>query len=390
MNYTKKQMDVLKLWRKGELKRINIFEGAVRSGKTVASVILWGLFVACAPKGSKFLMGARTLKSLQRNVLDVMSGVFGSHFSYSLSKKEARLFGRTVYLEGVSDKAAESKIRGLTLYGAYLDELTLLPENFFTMLLSRLSEKGAKLIATTNPDSPNHWLYRNYLTRENLDIADIKFSIEDNSFLDKNYIESLKKEYTGVFYKRFIEGEWVVAEGLVYPMFSKEKHVKNIEIPNEGQFYISVDYGSLNPCSMGLWYVSGSRAHRVREFYHDGRRTHTIMTDTEYYEALETLAGTYPIQYVVVDPSASSFIEVIRRNGRFSVKKADNDVIKGIRRTAMILSEERLTFSPECENILREFSEYAYDEEANTDKVVKESDHAMDDMRYFVNTVLRR
>ncbi|MBQ7039072.1 MAG: PBSX family phage terminase large subunit [Clostridia bacterium] len=389
MNYTKKQKEALRLWQKGGLKRINIFSGAVRSGKTVASVILFALFVASSPKGSRFLMGGRTLKSLERNVLDIMKDMFGVHFSFSTSKKEAELFGRKIYLEGVSDKSAESKIRGLTLFGAYLDELTLLPENFFSMLLSRLSDKGAKLIATTNPDSPNHWLYKNYLTRDELDINDIKFSLEDNTFLDEKYIEALKKEYTGVFYKRFIEGKWVVAEGLVYPMFSKEKHVLNKEIPQEGQFYISVDYGSVNPCSMGLWYVSGCSAHRVREFYHDSKKTHTVMTDAEYYEALESLAGTYPIQYVVVDPSATSFIEVIRRNGRFSVKKADNDVLAGIRRTALVLSEGRLTFSPSCRDILREFSEYAFDDTANTDKVIKESDHAMDDMRYFVNTVMR-
>lgn len=390
MQYTKKQKEVFSLWRTGKLSRINIFEGAVRSGKTVASVLLFGLIVAAAPKDSKFLMAAKTLKSLERNVLDVMCGMYGHHFSYSLSKKQATLLGKKIYLEGVADKSAESKIRGLTLYGAYIDELTLMPENFFSMLLSRLSEKGATLVATTNPDSPNHWLYRNYLTRDGLDLTDLKFSLSDNTFLDKRYVESLKKEYKGVFYKRFIEGEWVVAEGLVYPMFSPDIHVVEKPVPDVGEFYISVDYGSVNPCSMGLWYVCGGSAHRVREFYHDSRRTHTVLTDTEYYEALEELAGRYPIQYVVVDQSATSFIEVIRRKGRFSVKKAVNDVIPGIRRTAMVLSEKRLTFSPGCIDIIREFSEYAFDEEAGCDRVIKESDHAMDDMRYFVNTVLRR
>ena len=390
MNYTTKQTEVLKAWRKNQFKRINIFQGAVRSGKTVASVLIFMLIVMTAPKNSNFLMAAKTMKSLERNVLDILKGVAGKFFEYSTTKKEAYLFDRKIYLEGVSDKAAENKIRGLSLYAAYIDELTLIPENFFAMLLSRLSDKGAKLIATTNPDSPSHWFYRNYLTRDDLDLLNIEFTLEDNNFLNEKYIEELKKEYTGVFYQRFIEGKWVVAEGLVYPMFSENSHVCEKDVPNEGQFYISVDYGSVNPCSMGLWYVSEGKAHRVKEFYHDSKKTHSIMTDAEYYEELKNLAGTYPIQYVVVDPSASSFIEVIKRDGRFSVKKAENDVIQGIRRTALALSENRLTFSPCCKDIIREFTEYAFDDEAPSDKVIKESDHAMDDMRYFVNTVLRR
>lgn len=389
MNYTKKQTEILKLWKNNKFKRINIFQGAVRSGKTVASLMVFMLIVIASPKGSNFLMAAKTIKSLERNVLDVLKNIAGSHFSCSTSKKEAYLFGRKLYLEGVSDKAAESKIRGLTLYGAYVDELTLIPENFFTMLLSRLSDNGAKVIATTNPDSPSHWLYRNYLSRDGLDLLDIKFSLDDNTFLDKKYIEALKKEYTGVFYQRFIEGKWVVAEGLVYPMFSESIHVTDKKVPHEGEFYISVDYGSVNPCSMGLWYVSDGSAHRVKEFYHDSKRSHRVMTDAEYYEELKSLAGTYPIQYVVVDPSAASFIEVIKRDGRFSVRKAANDVITGIRRTALALSERKLTFSPSCKDIVREFSEYAFDDDAPVDKVIKENDHAMDDMRYFVNTVLR-
>lgn len=390
MAFSEKQYEILDAWRENKLRRINILQGAVRSGKTFISCIIWVFFVASAPNDATFLMAARTLNTLERNILHIIRRLAGQHFTYSLHKKEATLFGKTVYLEGAGDKAAEEKIRGMTLYGAYVDELTLIPESFFNMLLSRLSLKDAKLFATTNPDSPNHWLYRNYLSRTDLDLYNINFSISDNPFLDYQYVRELKKEYKGVFYERYIEGKWVVAEGLVYPMFSYEKHVKIREVPTTGQFYISVDYGTLNPCSMGIWHVQGMGAYRFNEFYHSGKENNRLMTDEEYYAELEKLAGTYPIQYIIVDPSAASFIEVIKRHGRFSVKKADNTVMDGIRRVQAYLSNYRLTFSPLCKNTIREFSEYAFDETAPQDKVIKESDHAMDDIRYFVNTVLRR
>lgn len=386
--FTKQQYALLKLWQKNKLKRLNILQGAVRSGKTWISIVLWVFFVASSPKGSKFLMSARTLTTLQRNVLEPMCELVGDGFSYSLSKKEAYLFGQKIYLEGAGDVGAESKIRGMTIYGAYCDELTLMPEGFFTMLLSRMSMKGAKLIATTNPDSPNHWLYRKILSRDDLDLLNVNFSIDDNKFLPKKYIEEIKKEYTGVFYKRYIEGKWAVAEGIVYPMFSASRHVQKIEAPS-GEFYISVDYGTLNPCSMGLWVVTSDKAHRLGEYYHDGRTSHSLLTDEEYYWELEKLASDYPIQYVVVDPSAASFIEVIRRHGRFSVRKANNNVLHGIRRVSALLTEDKLSFDPGCSAIIREFGAYAWDESAPEDKVIKESDHAMDDMRYFVMTVLK-
>ena len=151
-----------------------------------------------------------------------MCGLFGSCFTYSLSKKEGRLFGRKIYLEGASNAQAESKIRGMTLNGAYCDELSLFPEDFFAMLLSRLSVSGAKLIATTNPDNPGHWLKRNYLDNDALDLLDLKFTLDDTPFLPSEYVRALKTEYTGVFYDRFILGNWTAAEGRIYEDFSQK------------------------------------------------------------------------------------------------------------------------------------------------------------------------
>jgi len=212
---SEKQQACLEFLKNGKLQRINILEGSVRSGKTYVSLLLWGFWVVTKDESCTFMMTGKTLMTLKRNVLEPLGDIFGAdNFSYSLGKKEALLFGRRIYLEGVSDARSEGKIRGLTLDGAYCDELSLFEEDFFKMLLSRLSQKDAKLIATTNPDHPNHWLKHDYLDNPELDLLDVKFTLEDNIYLDKKYVESLKKEYTGMFYDRFILGLWVAAEGV--------------------------------------------------------------------------------------------------------------------------------------------------------------------------------
>lgn len=224
-----KQIEVLALLKGGRMKRINVFEGSVRSGKTHISMIVWGFWVASSPKNKAYLMAGKTLQTLKRNVLEPMRELFGEGFSYNLHKKEAALFGRKVYLESAANADSENKLRGMTLMGAYCDELTLFSESFFTMLLSRLSERGAKLFATTNPDDPNHWLKKNYLDNKNANLLSVKFKLEDNIFLPKEYIEQLRNEFHGVFYDRFILGSWTKAEGRIYDGFS----AKNIISANE-------------------------------------------------------------------------------------------------------------------------------------------------------------
>ena len=394
MIYTEKQADLLRIFKNNKLKRLNILHGSVRSGKTWISLVLWAFWVMSMSQDKTYLMVAKTLTSLKRNCLDLLEELVGKkYFSYSLSQKEARLFGRKIYLEGVNDIRAESKIRGMTLQGAYCDELTLFTEDFFSMLLSRLSEKGARLFATTNPDNPQHWFKVNYLDRrDELDMLVMQFLIDDNTTLDPKYVEELKKEYTGVFYRRFILGEWCNAEGVVYPMFDKNKHVID-EIPETTgyyEYYISVDYGTINPCSMGLWRLESDKAIRIREVYYDSRQQRCQKTDEEYYEMLEELAKDELIQCVVVDPSAASFIETICRHGKFSVRKANNDVLDGIRLTGTLLQNEKLLFHKSCTGIIKEFAAYSWDDKSTVDKVIKEFDHAMDDLRYFCNTIARK
>ena len=409
--YSEKQKQLLRLFKQKELRRINILHGSVRSGKTWISLVLWAFWLLTMPEDAAYLMVAKTLTSLRRNCLDLLETLVGkSNFSYSLAAKQAVLFGRTVYLEGVNDARAESKIRGMTLQGAYCDELTLFTQDFFTMLLSRLSMPEAKLFGTTNPDSPNHWLKSEYLDRsQELDLMEMRFTINDNEFLDPEYVRQLKREYTGVFYERFILGNWVIAEGLVYSMFSEKEHVVHV-LPEccahpekgQGEYYISVDYGTKNPFSAGLWCVSGGGATRIAEYYYDGRKSKKPRTDEEHYAALEKLirhevwnsgrrtVESYPIQCVVIDPSAASMIECIRRHGSFSVRAAKNDVIPGIGITGSLLAAGKLKIHADCKDCIREFGIYSWDEKAKGDQVIKENDHAMDDTRYFCYTILRR
>lgn len=394
--YTPKQLTLLRLWQHNKLKRINLLEGSVRSGKTWISLVLWAFWVATMPKDGNYLMVAKTLTSLRRNCLDLLQELVGTkHFTYSLSKKEGRLFGRLIYLEGVNDARAESKIRGMTLQGAYCDELTLFTEDFFSMLLSRLSCPSAKLIATTNPDSPMHWLKVKYMDRaEQLDMLSMSFLIDDNTFLDPEYIANLKSEYQStVYYDRFIRGLWVVAEGRVYPMFTDNPDrfiLRGTTAGMDGQFYVSIDYGTVNPTAMQLWCVRGKEAVMLHESYFDSRKEGHQKTDEEHYAALEELTQGYYIRRVIVDPSAASFIETIRRHGRFAVWEADNAVLDGIRVTATLLNAGMLKVHESCEDTIREFGLYRWDEKKNSDTVLKENDHAMDALRYFCYTVLAR
>ena len=382
--FSPRQEELIGRFLDGELRRINIVEGAVRSGKTWITVLLWGLWVATMPADCAFLMCGKTLTSLRRNVLDLLAELVGrSNFDFVLSRKEGELFGRQVYLEGASDARAEAKIRGMTLAGAYCDELTLFDEDFFSMLLSRLSAPGAKLIATTNPDNPHHWLYRKFIQRaDEIDLFDAQFSIDDNVFLDPEYVEQIKREYTGVFYDRFILGRWVQAEGLIYDFFGPAQIAPAPEKCTE--WIVSMDYGTQNPTAMILWGKSGPTWYAVDEYYYSGRDERHQKTDEDYYTELERLAEDRPVARVIVDPSAASMIATIRQHGRFIPRKAQNAVLDGIRTTASALRSGAIKICPACKKTIEEFGVYAWDKDAPEDRPLKTSDHAMDAVRYFV------
>ena len=249
--FTEKQKSFILDVKTSKLKRINILEGSVRSGKTYISLIAWAMLVCTYNKKNNFLMVGKTLTSLKRNCLTILEDLFPDDiFSYSIPKKEALLYGRRIFLEGVNDSRSEHKIRGMTLQAAYCDELTLFTEDFFQMLLSRLSLPGSKLLATTNPDTPTHWLKKNFIDRAaNLDLNIWKFKLDDNDTIPAEIRESFKKEYTGVFFDRFILGNWVQADGLIYNIFANNKgkyiiEYKDIKTRNIDIVTIGIDYGA--------------------------------------------------------------------------------------------------------------------------------------------------
>ena len=389
--FTPKQKQIVKMLKQNKFKRLNILYGSVRSGKTYITLLIWALWIATMPKDKNYLMCAKTLTSLKRNCLDLLQSLIGpDNFSYTLSSKQGQLFGRKIYLEGANDARSEGKIRGMSLSGAYIDEITLIEEDFFTMLLSRLSDTGAKLFGSTNPANPSHWLKEKYINRQDeLDIFVDKFILDDNIFLDKEYVEQIKKEYTGVFYDRFILGDFVSAEGLIYPMFNKNQHVKGIEKPI-GEYFISIDYGITNPFAAGLWCMGEKKAFMVDEYYYESKKTQRPKTDEEHYEQIEKLAKDYPVYEIIIDPSATSFKETIKRHGKFEYINANNDVINGIANCMTLLNSDFVEFSTRCKGLINEMGLYSWDKNAKTDTVIKEFDHSLDQFRYFVSTILRR
>lgn len=389
--FSRKQLDVIA----NATARLNILDGSVRSGKTIASLVAWIMFVAEAPPGELLMVG-KTERTLKRNVLDPLEQMVGSkYFKLNRGAGEAMIFGRRIYLAGANDERAEGKIRGMTIVGAYGDEITLWPESFFTMLLSRLSVPGARFIGTTNPDSPYHWLKVNYLDRVGeLSLKSWHFTLEDNLNLAPAYVEALKKEYTGLWYKRFILGLWVQAEGAVYDMWDDKLHAVD-ELPQTFErFYVGVDYGTNNPTVFLLIGQVGDKLYVIDEYYWDSKKTGRQKTDAEYSNDLrQFITGRIP-RAIIIDPSAASFITQLRRDGIGPIKQADNTVLDGIRNVASFLTGGRLfVYKHKCPNLLKEFSSYVWDAKAQAkgeDKPVKQNDHCLDALRYVVQTLFSR
>lgn len=326
ISFSPKQTALVSDLKHQRLARINLLEGAVRSGKTWISLIVFALWVATQGASATFLMTGKSLKALKRNCLDVLSDLVGAaNFTYSLGQKEGKLFGRTVYLEGANDARSEGKIRGLTLTGAYCDEVTLYDEGFFTMLLSRLSMPGAKLFITTNPDSPLHWLNVKYLKRQDeLDMRVYSFTIDDNPYLDPAYVDALKREYTGVFYKRFILGQWVVAEGACYPQFaaSPDEFIVD-ELPEKGRFCsVGIDFGgnrSLTTFVATVFHGDFERITVYKDYHITGTKGEidSNRVNAEFRRFVlalrDELPKSIPVRYVFADSEAQYLINGLRR-----------------------------------------------------------------------------
>lgn len=374
--------------------RTNLWHGAVRSSKTITSIVRWLEYVRTAPPGD-LLMAGKTERTLKRNILDPIQQMVGSkRFKYNRGTGEATLFGRQVYISGANDERSEGKIRGMTLAGAYGDELTLWPESFFKMLLSRLSVPGAKLFGTTNPDGPFHWLQTGYLDKDGLDLRSWHFELADNPNLDPAYVEALKREYTGLWYKRFILGLWVAAEGAIYDMWDENVHVVDVIPDRFDRLLIGCDYATGNPTVFLLVGQAGKNLYVIDEYYWDSSKTGRQKTDAEYSADFKRFLGDRHPQAICVDPSAASFIVQMKRDGIPGIRHADNTVLDGIRNVASFLSGDRLfVYRSKCPNLLREFASYVWDPKAQQrgeDKPLKQHDHALDALRYVVQTIFSR
>lgn len=372
-----------------------ICDGAVRSGKTVCmslSFVFWAFYRF---SDQAFALCGKTVTGMRRNVVTPLLPLLrelGFECREQVSKNilELRKGGRTnrFYLFGGKDASSAALIQGMTLAGVMLDEAALMPRSFCEQAIARCSVEGSRLWFNCNPEHPAHWFYREWiLKREQKNCLYLHFTMQDNPSLSEAMRERYKTLYSGAFYARFVEGKWVACEGLVYPFFDASYLY---DVPKSfDRFIVSCDYGTVNPTSMGLWGHSGGHWYRIDEFYHSSKAKGFQMTDEEYYRSLCTLIGGRTVDCVIVDPSAASFIECIRRHGEFAVRRADNDVLGGIRQTSDALKSREIRICKTCPDIIREFSLYRWDESARYDAVKKENDHAMDDMRYFVATALK-
>lgn len=397
----------------GSSARVNIYEGAIRSGKTVASLLAWLIFVAQAPTNGELVMIGKTSQTLARNIFTPLAnpeifGPFAKHVQYTQGAPTARILGRRVHVIGANDARSESKIRGMTIAGTYVDELSLLPnEEFFDQLLARMSVLGARLIGTTNPDSPGHWLKRDVLDAGDPDVRSWHFTLDDNPFLPAETIAFYKRLYVGLFYRRFVLGQWVAGEGAIYEMFDADRHVVDIVPQVERWVGVGIDYGTANPFHallMGLALDPPSvrpqkyRLYIAGEWRYDGRRQRHQLTDVEYSERVRDwlgsvrppgaeVAGVRP-SYVVVDPSAASFIAQLHRDG-LNPYPADNSVLDGIRLVSSLLAADLLKIHRSCTALIDELPGYSWDDRAallGEDKPIKVDDHGVDACRYLCAT----
>lgn len=397
--YSEKQKDVIYKTINDQLGFINILEGSVRSGKTFITNLAWILFILNSPHNI-FLMSGESTDSLYRNVIGGMISILGtSKASYQDSAKGGAQFvinyngeKKICYCRGGSKANDEGKIRGITIGGWLADEITLHHETFVKQALSRMSLDGAKALWTTNPDNPYHYIKSEYIDNAIKNkYRHWHFTLDDNLSLSEDYKKNIKLAYSGLFYDRFIKGLWVLSDGIIYDMFDKALHIVKTEERQYKQKYVSIDYGTQNPTVFGLYGQDTSNQwYKIKEYHHSGREQKRQKTDSEYADDLERFVEHRKDILIIIDPSAASFIAELKKRG-FIIKRAKNDVIEGIRNVGNALKNRLILFNDCNIETFKEFETYIWDEKASLkgeDKPVKENDHHMDELRYFVNTIL--
>lgn len=392
--------------------RTNIWTGAIRSGKTISSLLRWLQYVANeAPQSGVLFMVGQTKDTIYRNLLEPLQdpGIYGPlarYVHYTPGADFAWIMGRKVFLVGATDAKAFKRIRGSTCAGAYVDELTLLPPNFLTELLGRMSLRGAKLFGTTNPDGPAHWLKTEYIDRAaELGIRHFTFTLDDNPSLDPTYVEAIKREHSGLWYQRLILGRWVAAEGVVYDAWSPDRHIVKALPRIDRWFSVGLDYGTTNPLDAvllgrGVGEDGVTRIYAGTEWRHDPKVAKIRLTDAQHSANLtewlqqadradNTLDKGVRPDFICVDPSAASFMEQLLADRVPGLAAADNNVLDGIRTVSSLLATDRLRVHESCKPLISELSSYSWDDKATEkgeDKPLKVADHAVDALRYGIHT----
>ena len=389
LRFSPKQRQVLTWWQTGRWQAL-ICDGAVRSGKTFCMGLSFFLWAQHDFNGRQFALCGKTVGALRRNLLTELVPCL-RRIGMEVRENRSANTLTVVYaghrnqflLFGGKDASSAALIQGSTLAGLLLDEMALMPRAFVEQAVARCSVRGSRLWFNCNPEGPEHWFYKEWIEKaESRGALRLHFTMEDNPGLPPEIRQRYERLYTGVFYRRFVLGEWAAAQGLVYDFFDPDKDAAEVPDGPFSAWRVSVDYGTVNPLSMGLWGEKNGVWYRVEEVYYDSRREGRQKTDAEYAEMLEQLVAGRDIQRVIVDPSAASFIETLRRKG-WQVMKADNDVADGIRVTADLLRQRRIVLCRPCRDCLREMALYCWDERSGRDAPRKEHDHAMDEMRYF-------
>ncbi|MGI5450568.1 PBSX family phage terminase large subunit [Streptomyces sp. CA-243310] len=388
--------------------RINLWHGSVRSGKTIASLLAFVIAVATAGPSGLIVIAGRSLQTIERNCLEPLQdpalfGPLARHIQHTRGATTATILGRTVHLIGAADARAEGRLRGLTAQLAYVDEATLMPEGFWVQLLARLSVPGARLFATTNPDSPRHWLKTGYIDRAaELNLRAWHFRLADNPSLSPEYVADLSAEYVGLWRRRMIDGAWCVAEGAIYDQWDEAEHVVDT-LPELRRTWLGIDYGTTNPfAAILLGEGVDGRLYAAAEWRHDSKASHRQMTDAQYSAAVlrwltewrhpdaaaDSPAGVTP-EWTFIDPSAASFITQMWQDGAPGLARANNSVVDGIRSVSSLLAARRLLVHRSCTGLLEELPGYSWDPTATArgeDKPIKLADHSADALRYAVHS----
>lgn len=364
--------------------RFNIWVGAVSSGKTFASLERLIYDLKHGPPGDAMIIGVNRT-SIQRNILKHLYRRLG--FPCPTEKaQQSTLYGRDVWFVGAPDVSAVSTIQGSTLALAYVDEATNLPEPFWKMLESRLRVPGAKLLATCNPEGPAHWLKKDYIDKTGLDLACWNFSLEDNPTLDEAYKQQLKASYTGMWYNRYILGEWALAHGAIYDCYDSDNEYIN-DFPAPVYYIIGVDYGTTNATAAVLCAITPNKWPQIRveaEYYYDSALSGRSKTDAELVRDIKNFIGHKNVSAIYVDPAAASF-KIALRQADLPVLDANNDVLLGIKIVSKFISGKNLIIHKSCKTLREHIQSYAWDSKAadrGEDKPLKKNDHCLDALRY--------